>query len=145
MEDIPASSASVPVSDSSSATLTVRLIKSFEYKNYRNVVFHNVSLSDLNVGKVEGMVRERIAASPLLNRLFPTDSPMPLDTFKMYYQRHAAKTNNPIINIGEDEKLVLCDHTKSLDKLGFSHETEISFFNWDQYQTFINDPKFKWE
>jgi hypothetical protein len=127
------------------ATVTVRLIKSFEFKNFRNVVFHGLNLSSLNITDLERMTRERIAASPLLSKLFPIDSQFPLDTFKRYYTRHAAKTNNAIINMGDDQNLVLCDHSKSLSDLGFTHETEISFFNWDQYPEFCNDPKFKWE
>lgn len=127
------------------STVTVRLIKSFEYKNFRNIIFHNLDLSSLNLGDLERMTRVRIDSSPLLIKLFPKDLSTPLDTFKLYYTRHAAKTNNAIINVGEDEKLVMCDYFRSLKDLGFTHETEISFFNWSQYLSFCNDPKFKWE
>ena len=127
------------------ATVTVRLIKSFEYKNFRNVVFQNLDLSIINLGDLEKMTRERIEANPILTRLFPVTSSIPLDTFKRYYTRHSAKTNNAIINVGEDDKLVIHDYVSKLNEIGFNHETEISWFNWEEYQKFCNDPTFKWE
>ena len=127
------------------ATVTVRLIKSFEYKNFRNVLFHNLDLTALNLGELERLTVERIEASPILARLFPRDSPVPLDTFKRYYTRHAAKTNNAIINVGEDDKLVILDHFSKLADLGITHETEISWFNWEEYLKFCSNPQFKWE
>lgn len=130
---------------SSGATVTVRLIKSFEYKNFRNVIFHNLDLSTLTLSDLEKMTRERISANPVLSRLFPTTSAAPLDTFKRYYTRHSAKTNNAIINVGEDEKLVMHDYVSKLSEIGVEHETEISWFNWEEYQKFCNDPTFKWE
>lgn len=127
------------------ATVTVRLIKSFEYKNFRNVVFHNLNLTALSLGDLQQLTMQRIEASPLLVRLFPKDSLVPLDTFKRYYTRHAAKTNNAIINVGEDDKMVILDMEGKLADLGLTHETEISWFNWEEYQKFCNDPQFKWE
>ena len=131
--------------NSKNATVTVRLIKSFEYKNCRNVVFHDLDLTAVNLNQLEQMTRERIEASPILVRLFPKDSSVPLDTFKRYYTRHAAKTNNAIINVGEDDKMVIFDMVRTLADLGLTHETEISWFNWEEYQKFCKDPQFKWE
>lgn len=127
------------------ATVTVRLIKSFEYKNFRNIVFHNLDLSTLTFADLEAMTRERIAANLVLSRLFPSNSSAPLDTFKRYYTRHSAKTNNAIINVGEDDKLVIHDYVSKLNTIGVEHETEISWFNWNEYQKYCNDPTFKWE
>ena len=123
----------------------VRLIKSFEYKNFRNLIFHNLDLKTVKLVDLERMTRERIEANPVLFRLFPKDSTVPLDTFKRYYTRHAAKTNNAIINVGDDDKLLLLDLGATLKDLGFEHETEISFFNWKEYQSYCENPQFKWE
>lgn len=131
--------------DSSGSTIIVRLIKSFEFKNFRNIIFHNIDLSSINLNDLERMTRDRIESNPVLLRLFPKDSSKPLDTFKRYYTRHSAKTNNPIINLGEDDKLLLLDFESKLINLGMGHETEISFFNWEEYQNFCNNPTFKWE
>lgn len=127
------------------ATVTVRLIKSFEYKNFRNIIFHNLDLTALTLNDLQHLTQDRIAASPLLSRLFPAASPVPLDTFKRYYTRHAAKTNNAIINVGEDDTMVMMDMEGKLADLGMTHETEISWFNWEEYQKFCNNPQFKWE
>lgn len=126
-------------------TVTVRLIKSFEYKNFRNVVFHDLDLNSISLGDLEEMTRAKISESVVLSRLFPTDSPVPLDTFKRYYTRHAAKTNNAIINVGEDDRMVINDYVSKLGEIGLEHETEISWFNWEEYLKFCQDPKFRWE
>lgn len=42
------------------------------------------------------------------------------DTFKLYYHAHGAKTNNPLINVGGDESLVLHDYEKPLHDFGIS-------------------------
>lgn len=125
-----------------SATVTVRLIKSFQYKNYRNIVFHGLDLTAINLTQLAEMVAQRISGNAVLSRLFPAGF---LDTFKFYYQPHSAKTNNPIINVGEDEKLVLVDWVKPLSQLEFVHECEVSYFNWAAYEEYTKDPKALWE
>lgn len=41
------------------ASITVRIIKSFEYKNFRSLVFHNVDLSMTSLSRLREMVWER--------------------------------------------------------------------------------------
>jgi hypothetical protein len=130
------------------ATITVRAIKSFEYKTCRNLLFHHLDLTHTTLGDLERMVWERIAENSVLTRLFPrtaTGSPAVLDTFKLYSLPHAAKTNNPIINLEDDERLVLFDYSRPLANVGFQHEAEVSFFNWQAYEAYRNNPHFKWE
>jgi hypothetical protein len=62
----------------------------------------------------------------------------------MYTQAHGAKTNNPIINVGDNDKLILKDYTISLYKYGFNHETEISLLNWSDYHNYEMNPSSKW-
>lgn len=126
----------------SSATITVRLIKSFQYKNYRNLVLHNIDLTSTNLNSLAEVIAEKIAQNAVLSRLFPSGF---LDTFKLYYQPHAAKTNNPIINVGEDEQLVLMDWVKPACQVGLVPECEISYFNWASYEEYINNPQALWE
>jgi len=127
---------------STDATMTVRLIKSFEYKNFRNVVFHHVDLTKLTLTDLEALVWERVQGNAVLSRLFP---PGTLDTFKLYCQPHQAKTNNPIINVGDDDTLVLLDYARPLQDLGFQHQMEVSFFHWSTYELYRANPQFKWE
>jgi hypothetical protein len=46
--------------------------------------------------------------------------------------RFGHKTNDPLINTEDDEKLMLKDGLSLLEQ-GVEHETEISFFNRDEY------------
>lgn len=41
-----------------SATLTIRVIKSFEYRTERSLVLHNVNLKEVTVGELKNIVRE---------------------------------------------------------------------------------------
>ena len=41
------------------ATITVRIIKSFEYKNFRTLIFTNVNLHELDLNKLCDLVWER--------------------------------------------------------------------------------------
>ena len=124
------------------STITVRLIKSFEYKNFRNVVLHAVDLGVLTLADVEAQVWARVEANAVLSRLFARGS---LDTFKLYYRPHQAKTNNPIINVGGDETLVLCNYAQPLAAAGVQDQGEVSFFNWAAYEAYVADPQSKWE
>lgn len=45
-----------------SATITVRVIKSLQYKNFKNIVFRNVNLHALNLCQLRDMVLERTYA-----------------------------------------------------------------------------------
>ena len=40
-----------------SATLTIRVIKSFEYRTERSPVLHNVNLQEVTVGELKNIVR----------------------------------------------------------------------------------------
>lgn len=106
------------------------------------MVFHSVDLDTTNLTRLAEMVNEKISSSAVLSRLFPSTF---LDTFKLYYQPHAAKTNNPIINVGQDEKLVLVDWVKGLRECGLQDGCEISYFNWGDYEEYCRDPKALWE
>jgi hypothetical protein len=41
------------------ATITVRVVKSFEYKNYRCLVFHDLDLNTTTLAQLKDMVNER--------------------------------------------------------------------------------------
>ncbi len=95
-------------------TVTVRIIKSFEYKNYRSLIFHGVALQMATLEDVARLVRERIEEKAALAQYRACT----FDTFKMYYQPFGAKTSNPMINLGNDEALILADEQAPLAALG---------------------------
>lgn len=117
-----------PVGDNTNAIITVRVIKSLPYKNFRPLVFHNVDVTKTTLAQLRDMVWQRIVLiifSIFINiimRIIGIRSTpslkqyenCPLDTFKLFYHAHGAKTNNPMINLGGDEQLVLRDDSKLL-------------------------------
>eukprot|EP00026_Physarum_polycephalum_P018322 Phypoly_transcript_19867.p1 GENE.Phypoly_transcript_19867~~Phypoly_transcript_19867.p1 ORF type:complete len:128 (+),score=25.70 Phypoly_transcript_19867:168-551(+) len=118
-------------------TLTIRLIKSFEYKNVKNMILHDVdlnwSLAHLQ-GVVLGKIQKEAAYLPFRNNKF--------DTFKIFYKAHANKPNNLTINLDHDE--LILDEKKTLLENGVENETEISFFNLAEYRHFQANPVTKW-
>eukprot|EP00064_Thunnus_orientalis_P016956 superscaffoldBa00003481_g17029 len=72
----------------SSAVVTVRLVRSFEHRNFKPVVFHGVSLEQ-TVQQFIQLVRD--------------------DTMKIIHQAHGAKTNELVMSLEDDEKLILQD------------------------------------
>ncbi|KAI8492079.1 hypothetical protein Bbelb_299760 [Branchiostoma belcheri] len=120
-------------------TVTVRLIRSFQHKNLKNVVFHKVH-PDMTVDNFMDMVRKDIQTRPGLPPPFRKHA---YDTFKLEFKAHCNKTNNPVINTGEDEKLMLKSGA-TLRESGVEHETEISFFKREEYENFVENPVTKW-
>ncbi|KAI9594934.1 hypothetical protein BDF19DRAFT_465814 [Syncephalis fuscata] len=113
--------------------VTVRLIKSFEYRTFKNLLIHNVDLTQ-TVMEFKQHIREASGMKPFMT--------IDYDTLKVYTQAHGSKTNNLIINLNHDEWIM--EDTKQLADYGLANETELSFFNRDAYETFKNDPQVKW-
>lgn len=122
------------------ATVTVRIIKSFEYRNHRNLVLHHLDLAILTLPALRDIINKHLAESPALKPIANGQ----YDTVKLYAQPHGAKCNNPIINIGGDEYMILKDEESPLCELGVGHETELSYFNLNDYKAYQLNPISKW-
>lgn len=120
-------------------TITIRLIRSFEHRNIRNLVLHDVSL-DQKVEDLTKAIWERINATTNLPPPFRNFS---FDTLKIETHAHGAKTNDPVINREDDAKLVLKPH-QLLRDCGIKHETEISFFKKEDYLKYKEKPELVW-
>ncbi|XP_020607710.1 UPF0538 protein C2orf76 homolog [Orbicella faveolata] len=124
---------------STGAIITVRLIRSFEYRNIKYVVFKDVPLEQ-TVQHFMNFVISEIKKRP--------DVPPPFrnfayDTMKIQHKAHGAKTSNPVIVLEDDQKLILTpDH--SLSDSGIENETEISFFKKEDYERYKANPEMKW-
>jgi len=123
-----------------SATLTLRIIKSFEYRTEKSLVLHDVNLETTTVGDLKHKTREAIQS---LSGWKPYRS-VNLDTLKLYTKAHGAKTTNLIINLDHDE-WILDDDSKTLADAGFENETEVSFFNREAYAAFKLNPETRWD
>ncbi|KAE8581752.1 hypothetical protein XENTR_v10024930 [Xenopus tropicalis] len=121
------------------ATVTVRLVRSFEHRNFRPVVYHGVNLDQT--------VREFIVQ---INEDIPHRAALPLpfkkysyDTLKIIHQPHGAKTNELVVGLEDDERLILAPGG-TLREAGVAHETELAFFCHKDYQTYKANPVSKW-
>ncbi|KAL9966255.1 hypothetical protein ACROYT_G024303 [Oculina patagonica] len=120
-------------------TLTVRLIRSFEYRNIKYVVFKDVPLEQTVQHFMDFVVSE-IKKRPDVPPPFRNFS---YDTMKIQHKAHGAKTSNPVIVLEDDEKLILTPDC-SLSDSGIENETEISFFKKEDYEKYKTNPELKW-
>eukprot|EP00188_Purpureofilum_apyrenoidigerum_P002069 Plantae.Rhodophyta-Purpureofilum_apyrenoidigerum.ctg22322.p1 GENE.Plantae.Rhodophyta-Purpureofilum_apyrenoidigerum.ctg22322~~Plantae.Rhodophyta-Purpureofilum_apyrenoidigerum.ctg22322.p1 ORF type:complete len:145 (+),score=32.05 Plantae.Rhodophyta-Purpureofilum_apyrenoidigerum.ctg22322:61-435(+) len=118
--------------------LTIRLIRSFEYRNVKLMVLKRVDL-DINAAELKTLILERLRKEPA----FTTLRNIQFDTLKIHQlSAHQYKDQNLVVNLSRDEWL-LQDDDKLSDK-GISAEAEISFFNRDAYNKFKANPEVKW-
>ena len=122
------------------AIITVRIIKSFPYRNVKNYVIHGIDLTTTTVNSLKEQVIEMIqktgAYRPYRNVNY--------DTLKIYTKAHGSKTMNLVINMNDDEDTLLIDGDKLLKDCGIENETELSLFNMDDYLKFKENPEEKW-
>ncbi|ORZ28404.1 hypothetical protein BCR41DRAFT_316995 [Lobosporangium transversale] len=125
---------------STAATLTIRVIKSFEYRTSKNLILHNIDLTATTVGQLRELVIEKIKTTPgwkpYQNVVF--------DTLKLYTKAHGSKTMNLIINLDHDEDWMLTNDDELLINHGIENETEISIFNRELYEAYKQHPDIKW-
>ncbi|KLO11999.1 hypothetical protein SCHPADRAFT_915788 [Schizopora paradoxa] len=120
-----------------SATITVRIIKSFEYRTEKNLVLHSLNLETTTVAALKDIARQIILADAKW-KPFRTAK---LDTIKKYTKAHGAKTTNLIINLDNDESEILNDDNQLLSDAGLENESEVSFFSKDLYDAFKLNPE----
>ncbi|KAI8149953.1 hypothetical protein BJV82DRAFT_503803 [Fennellomyces sp. T-0311] len=106
------------------AVITIRCIKSFEYRTCKSLVLQHLNLETTTVGELKTLVRE--------------------NTLKLYTVAHGHKTQNLIINMEDDASLIFSDDSATLAWLGLENEAELSFFNREAYETFKKNPDMKW-
>ncbi|KAF5386632.1 hypothetical protein D9615_001769 [Tricholomella constricta] len=149
-----------------SATLTVRIIKSFEYRTERSLVLHEVNLETCTVGQLKDIARKAVLTQsgwkPYRNVTLGSSMPVFNGyTLKLYTKAHGSKTTNLIINLENDDWILDEDH-KTLADLSFGmqhmchfnasypnfrpeNETEVSFFNRELYEHFKRNPTTSWD
>ncbi|XP_044073470.1 UPF0538 protein C2orf76 homolog isoform X1 [Siniperca chuatsi] len=141
--------------------VTVRLVRSFEHRNFKPVVFHGVNVDQTVLDFIQ-LVRDDIATrpglpppfkkyayvdsahrgAPLSQGLKPAENLHP-DTMKIIHQAHGAKTNELVMSLDDDEKLILQDG-QTLRAAGVANETEVAFFRKEDYGLYKANPKTAW-
>ncbi|KAI6036697.1 hypothetical protein BKA83DRAFT_4166656 [Pisolithus microcarpus] len=122
------------------ATVTVRVIKSFEYRTEKSLVLHKLDLQKTTVGELKNIAKQAVRSGPGWKAYRKVD----LDTLKLYTKAHGAKTSNLIINLDHDD-WVLDDENKTLAEVGLENETEVSFFNREAYEKYRHNPEIRWD
>lgn len=125
-------------------TLTIRVIKSFPYRNVKNFILRNYNLKEKNGHDLFEDCIKHInsegAFRPFRN--------VPYDTMKIYTHAHGSKTVNLVINFEHDEDDWVLDvknaDGKPLSNYDIENETEISLYNLEDYVKFKANPEEKW-
>ncbi|XP_036175015.1 UPF0538 protein C2orf76 homolog isoform X2 [Myotis myotis] len=93
---------------SKEVTITVRLIRSFEHRNFKPVVYHGVNF-DQTVKEFIVFLKQDI---PLRISLPPPFRNYKYDKLKIIHQAHKSKTNELVLSLEDDDTLMLKeDHT----------------------------------
>ncbi|KAI8901078.1 hypothetical protein BC833DRAFT_579361 [Globomyces pollinis-pini] len=117
-------------------TITVRVIKSFEFRTTKSLVLKEID-PEMTVGELKVLIQSKLPITsgfkPYLNT--------PFDTLKLYFQPHGNKSQNLIINIDD---IGFLDDNQTLAASGLENETEISYFVKEEYEKFKLNPEIKW-
>lgn len=130
-----------PATDS---LLTIRIIKSFPYRNVRNHIIPSINLKTTTPRQLFEIVKNIIQTTGGLRPFRNVD----YDAIKVYTHAHGTKSMNLVINFDNDEELLIFSPTvdlqKSLWDLGIENETELSIFKYDDYISYKANPEEKW-
>ncbi|KAL3230770.1 hypothetical protein RNJ44_01219 [Nakaseomyces bracarensis] len=134
----PLTSTARPLTNS---IITVRVVKSFPYRNVKNIVFHNYDLQNKTAANLLADCRAQInsegAFRPFRN--------VEYDTLKIYTHAHGSKTVNLVINFDHDDDWTLdTSSDKKLFEYGIENETELSLFKREDYISYKANPEEKW-
>uniref|UniRef100_A0A8U7NA56 Uncharacterized protein n=1 Tax=Corvus moneduloides TaxID=1196302 RepID=A0A8U7NA56_CORMO len=110
-----------------SSTITVRLVRSFEHRNFRPVVYHGVPL-DQTVKEFIAFVRKDVSSR--------TGLPPPFKNYK--YGRCFL-----YLSLEDDDKLILKEDS-TLKAAGVANETELAFFCEEDYRNYRANPVSAW-
>ncbi|CCD25384.1 Aim29p NDAI_0F00650 [Naumovozyma dairenensis CBS 421] len=124
-------------------TLTIRLIKSFPYRNVKNIILQNYNLETKTAHDLFEDVLKRVQTEGSLRPYRNVN----YDTMKIYTHAHKSKTINLVINFDHDEDWTLDVENangKKLSEYDIENETEISLFNNKDYIEFKANPIEKW-
>ena len=117
-------------------TITIRLIKSFEYRAIKNLVLRSVPTTTTVRKLIEEIVKEIDKSSTLPTPFKKYD----YDTIKIFTFAHGQKPNSTAINLEDDDKFILSNLDSKLEEYGIQNETELSYFNRLAYDKFKLNP-----
>uniref|UniRef100_H0WYX6 Chromosome 2 open reading frame 76 n=1 Tax=Otolemur garnettii TaxID=30611 RepID=H0WYX6_OTOGA len=120
-------------------TITVRLIRSFEHRNFKPVVYHGVNL-DQTVKEFIAFLKQELASEC---KILPPLKQREFYKLKIIHQAHKSKSNELVLSLEDDDRLVLKED-RTLKAAGVASETEIAFFCEEDYKTYKANPISSW-
>lgn len=138
MSSDPLTSNARPATDS---LITVRIIKSFPYRNVKNYIIKDIDLKSTTPKQLLEKLHEIINTTGALRPYRNVE----YNSIKIYTKAHGSKSMNLVINFDNDEDWVLVNPSNNGDKqslwdLDIRNETELSLFNWDDYVAYKENP-----
>lgn len=129
--------------DPKNATITVRVIRNFEYRTIKNHVFRNVDLTKWTPQTLIDEVKALVAVTGGF-RPYRT---VEFNGVKIYTHAHLTKTQNLSINLDHDDWILSepSKINKPLAELDVKNESELSVFNKQAYDEFKANPIQKWK
>ncbi|CAL8240840.1 unnamed protein product [Merluccius merluccius] len=119
--------------------VTVRLVRSFEHRNFRPIVIRAVDL-DQTVDEFISRVKTDVATR---DSLPPPFRNFGYDTMKIIHQAHGFKTNELVMSLEDDDTLIL-PPASTLAAAGVANETEMAFFSGKDYGLYKANPHAVW-
>ncbi|KAI8852368.1 cytoplasmic protein, partial [Chytridium lagenaria] len=127
-------------SQSAGIIITVRLIKSFEYRTTKNLVLRGLdpdriflqSLSECHFRYVKS------------DSVFLVIRSCHIDTIKLYFNKHGTKSQHLIINIEHEDTFLEDVLTLTAAGIGSKRNLEVSYFNLAAYLEYKHHPETKW-
>jgi hypothetical protein len=117
--------------------LTIHCIRSFEYRNIKVLVLKDVE-DTLTLSQLHHLIHHNIQTRPE----FVAYRKAKFDTLRILNFPHGAKSNNLIDYNENGEVLELSERT--LASVGIVDETEFSFYEKQQCDSYLQNPQIKW-
>lgn len=138
----PLTSETTPLTN---VTLTIRVVKSFPYRNVKNIILRNYNLLEKNGYDLFNDCLKYINE----NGSFRPFRTVEYDTLKVYTHAHGSKTVNLVINFDHDDDAKWVIDVKDpngpkLSEYDIANETEISLYKLEDYQEYVKNPEEKW-
>uniref|UniRef100_A0A672IJB8 Uncharacterized protein n=1 Tax=Salarias fasciatus TaxID=181472 RepID=A0A672IJB8_SALFA len=122
---------------SAPVVVTVRLIRSFEHRNFKPLVYPEVSLDQ----RVQDFIQMTRSGLPPPFRKHSYG--LTFHFLLLLNCDQSCLTNELVMSLDDDEKLILRSD-QTLRAAGVASETEVAFFRKEDYEAYKANPRTSW-
>ncbi|UJR22539.1 hypothetical protein I4U23_025588 [Adineta vaga] len=123
-------------SNENTMILSVRLVRSFEHRNIRNIILRSIDSSGQMTGSE---LKQRILTMLPNEKLPPPFKTFAFDTLKIEHYPHQAKSNDVTVRRDGDDRFIIEDDKRLCD-YNVVNGTEIAFFKRSDYEIYKKNP-----